>query len=692
MSLNPLLDWAEFPPFDRLCAEHVAPAVTEVLARAESALCAVEAEAHLGWERLVPPLETLEDELERVWGLVEHLMAVKNSPELRSAHAAAEPAVVRFGNRLGQSQPLYAGFRALRDAPEWCTLPRARQRLVEARLLDAELSGVALDEAARVRFNAVAERLAELGTSFANHVLDATKAFRLELTEPEQVAGLPESLRQHAATSARAAGCEGANAADGPWHLTLDLPCYLPFMQYSRRRELREQLYKAYVARAASGDEDNRPLIDEILCLRRERAALLGYAHPAAASLARKMAPHAAAVERLLEELEAAALPAARREHAELAAFARAQGAPEADDLAHWDLPFWAERLREERYALDEEALRPYFPLSQVLTGLFALAGELFGVDVAAADGEVPVWHPDVRFFRVAGAEGAPFAAFYLDPYARPQEKRPGAWMGGLVGRSTVLAGPAGEPRRPVAYLVCNAAPPLAGQPALLTFSEVRTLFHEFGHALQHLLTTEPEGLVAGIRNVEWDAVELASQFLENWCYHGPTLAGLARHFETGATLPAEQRQALKRARVYREGTATLRQLGFAWCDWELHRVAEPDAADDPLAVQQRILARTGVLPPLPENRFLCSFSHIFAGGYAAGYYSYKWAEVLSADAFAAFAEAGFEPGRVRALGRQFRDTVLALGGGEDPGSVFMAFRGREPSTEALLRQGGLLA
>ena len=692
MNTNPLLSWADAPPFDRIRAEHVAPALRQLLGKAEEQLVALEADPRFGcWDCLVPALERLEDELERVWGVVEHLMAVRNSPELRAAHATVEPEIVRFGNRLGQSPALYRAFRALREAPDWNDLPRSRQRIVEARLRDAELSGVALGETMQVRFNAVAERLAELSTTFANHVLDATKAFRMELTESEQVEGLPPSLLELAAARARTAGCGAASAAAGPWHITLDATGFVPFLQHSRRRELRERLYRAYVTRASSGTDDNLPLIDEILGLRRERAALLGYPHPAAVSLASKMATDSAAVERLLGELEASALPAARREHAELVAFAQDQGASEAASLTHWDIPFWAERLRENRYALDEERLRPFFPLPRVLEGLFRQTKELFGVTVAAADGEVPVWHPDVQFFRVADPGGKPLAAFYLDPYARPAEKRPGAWMGSLVGRSTTLAPPGEACRRPVAYLVCNASPPVEGRPALLTFTEVRTLFHEFGHALQHMLTTETEGLVAGIRNVEWDAVELASQFLENWCYHEQTLAALAHHFETGEGLPAEQRGALQRARVFREGTATLRQLGLAWFDWELHSDSAAAEGENPVAVQQWVLARTGVLPPLAENRFLCSFSHIFAGSYAAGYYSYKWAEVLSADAFAAFEETAFDPERVRELGRRFRDTVLARGGGEDPDSVFRAFRGRDPSPEALLRQGGLL-
>ena len=364
-------------------------------------------------------------------------------------------------------------------------------------------------------------------------------------------------------------------------------------------------------------------------------------------------------------------------------ASAREAGVPEADDLRNWDVAFWAERLREQRYAYSDEQLRPYFPLPRVLDGLFALAERLFGVRVRAADGEAPVWHPDVRFFRVADEDGTPLAAFYLDPYSRPAEKRGGAWMDECVGRA--------PGRLPIAYLICNQAPPVGDKPSCMTFDEVHTLFHEFGHGLQHMLTTVERPLAAGIRNVEWDAVELPSQFMENWCYHRETLLGLSSHVETGEALPDELFQKLCAARTFRAGSNMLRQLYFALLDLELHHTWTPDGGESPFDLQQRIAAHTTVIPPLPEDRFLCGFGHIFAGGYAAGYYSYKWAEVLSADAFGAFEDAGLgDPAAVASTGRRFRDTVLALGGSRHPMEVFRAFRGREPSTEALLRQSGL--
>jgi oligopeptidase A len=392
-----------------------------------------------------------------------------------------------------------------------------------------------------------------------------------------------------------------------------------------------------------------------------------------------------------MEELLRVSRAAAEREMDELRAFARAQG--ETNELMHWDIPFWAERQREALFAYSEEDLRPYFPLPAVLRGLFALAERLFGVSIRAADGDAPVWHPDVRFFRVTDESGAPLAAFYLDPYSRPAEKRGGAWMDECVGRSRLFADHSGHARLPVAHLVCNQTPPVGDKPSLMSFDEVQTLFHEFGHGLQHMLTRVDYGLASGIRNIEWDAVELPSQFMENWCYHRETLLGFARHHETGAPLPDELFAKLCAARTYRAGSDMLRQLFFSLLDLELHDGFDPDGPVTPFAVQQEVAKRSTVLAPLPEDRFLCSFGHIFAGGYAAGYYSYKWAEVLSADAFAAFEEGGLENAdALRGIGRRYRDTVLGLGGSAPAMEVFKSFRGREPKTDALLRHYGLQA
>jgi len=662
-----------------------------LLAELSEELSRVEAQAAPTWQALVEPIERITDRLAAVWGVAGHLMAVKNSDELRRAYESMQPEVVGFSIRLAQSRPLYDGLKALQQGDAFSRLDATQRRIIELLLRDAELSGVGLEGPARERFNAIQTKLAALGTQFSNHVLDATKAFALTLRQREEVEGLPPSTLELAAQSARAAGEKEATAQVGPWRITLDAPSFVPFLEHSRRRELRERLYRAYITRACEGSLDNTPLIARILRLRREEAVLLGYETYAGLSLASKMAPDVEAVERLLEELRSASFAAAERELEELRGRAAEGGAPEAGELQHWDVPFWAERLREKRYAYSEEELRPYFPLPRVLTGLFELARRLFGIEIAAADGETPVWHEDVHFFRVRGEAGEELAAFYLDPYSRPAEKRGGAWMDECVGRSRLLAQPGQAVRLPVAYLICNQTPPIDGKPSLMSFYEVETLFHEFGHTLQHMLTRVDYGLASGIRNVEWDAVELASQFMENWCYERATLLGLSGHVETGASLPEELFEKIRAARTYRAGSLMLRQLYFSFLDLELHQTFDPDGSSDCSEVQGRVAERTTVLPPLAEDRFLCSFGHIFGGGYAAGYYSYKWAEVLSADAFAAFEEVGLEDERALAqVGGRFRDTVLTLGGSRPAMEVFRAFRGRDPTTAALLRHTGL--
>jgi len=691
MAANPLLETGPggLPRFDAVRPEHVEPGIREVLIEAERALDALERDVRSTWAGVVEPLERIGDALGTRWGVVGHLLGVRNSPELRSAHEAVQPAVVVFGLRVAQSKPIYDALVALEKSPEFAGLDAVQRRIVALLIRDARLAGIGLEGAARERFQAIATELAEHQTAFSNHVLDATKAFALVLRERAEVAGLPQGALELAAESARGAGTPDASAERGPWRLTLEQALLVPALQHLERRELREQLYRANLARASDGPSDNTQLIDQILRLRREEARLLGFQTFAELSLASKMAPDVGAVRRLLEELRAVSYAAARRELDELRAFARAQG--EANELMHWDVGYWAERQREARYAYSEEELRPYFPLPTVLDGLFALAAKLFGVSIRAADGEAPVWHADVRFFRVHDEAGTPIAAFYLDPYSRPAEKRGGAWMDECVGRSRLFGDGRGHSRLPIAHLVCNQAPPVGGKPSLMSFDEVQTLFHEFGHGLQHMLTRVDYGLASGIRNVEWDAVELPSQFMENWCYHRETLLGFARHFETREPLPDALIEKLRAARTYRAGSDMLRQLFFSLLDLELHDRFEPGGASTPFGVQGEVARIAAVLPPLPEDRFLCSFGHIFAGGYAAGYYSYKWAEVLSADAFAAFEEAGLEnAAALRATGRRYRDTVLGLGGSVAAMEVFKSFRGREPHTEPLLRHYGL--
>lgn len=700
---NPLLKGSGLPPFEAIKPEHVVPAMTQLLAELEEELATLEVKAKPTWSDLVEPLDRLGERLNWSWGIVGHSMGVKNSPELREAHETMQPKVVQFYNKLNQSQPLYQTFKALRASDAWATLEAAQQRIVEAAIKDAELSGVGLEGEKRDRFNAIALELAELSTKFSNHVLDSTKAFSLTLRTKDEIDGLPPSLTSLAAQAARAAGEENATEADGPWRITLDFPSFGPFLQYSTRSDLREKLYKAFISRASTGELDNAPLIERILQLRKEKAMLLGFNSFAELSLSSKMAPSVEAVETLLEELRRASFAAAESDLEELKAFAATKGAPDSD-LKHWDISFWSERQREEKFAFSAEELRPYFPLTQVLDALFSIVQCLFGVTITAADGP-SVWHEDVRYFQIADETGEAIAYFYLDPYSRPAEKRGGAWMDYCIGRAKITEENGTTTiRKPVAYLVCNQSPPVDGKPSLMTFNEVETLFHEFGHGLHHMLTVVDYPGAAGINNVEWDAVELPSQFMENWCLspennqladtsdRPPTLLGMVKHYQTGEPLPEHYRQKLLAARNYMSGSAMLRQLHFSCVDIELHYRYQPGGDESINDVRNRVAQTTTILPPVPEDSFLCAFGHIFAGGYAAGYYSYKWAEVLSADAFAAFEEAGLDSKQALAtMGKRFRDTVLASGGSKHPMEVFKSFRGREPSTAPLLRHSGLI-
>lgn len=684
---NPLLNWELFPNFPSITADHVVPAMHEVIARSSAELEDLEKAAPLAWHGLLVPLERLTDRVARAWGVATHLHNVKNSKEMRQAYAQTQPLVVEFYNRLGQSRPIHDALLALRESPDFPTFSQALQRTISLQVRDAILQGVGLAPDDRERFNAISQELAELSTRFTNNVLDATQAYCLTLTQREEVAGLPEDSLRLAANMARSRGQAEATAENGPWSITLDLPSFLSFMQHASRRDLREEVYRAYITRAAAGDTDNLPGILRILKLRKELAALLGFENYAAVSLERKMAPGVDSIESLLRTIQEAATDQALNDLIDLGDLARTSGQP--DDIQPWDVMYWAERLKERRFGLRDELIRPYFPLPAILQGLFELIENLFGVRIESG-AEVPTWHADVTYYRVRSSDGQEIAGFYLDPYARPEEKRGGAWMDELYGRSTVCAPRGHAVRLPVAYVNCNQRPAMDDAPSLMSFQEVTTLFHEFGHALQHMLTTVDHGFVAGISNIEWDAVELPSQFMENWCYHLATLTKLARHYQTGEPMAPDLLDKLLETRTFRAGSNALRQVCFALTDLALH-TADPDQLD-PTETAQRIAREILPLPPLPEDRFLCSFSHIFAGGYAAGYYSYKWAEVLSADAFGAFEEAGLEDtDRRRDLGRRFRDTILALGGSRHPMDIFRLFRGREPDPRALLRQEGLL-
>jgi oligopeptidase A len=754
---NPLLVPADHdgrPAYDRIRPEHAEPAIEAVLAENRARLEALLADVRRlegapTWERLVEPLDEMAERLARAWGPVTHLFGVSSTADWRAAYSACLPKVTEYQLELSQNEGLFAAYRALAESPASAGLPPTRQKILRDALRDFKLSGVGLDDERRARFRAIALRLSELQAKFQENVLDAVQAYGKHVVDADELAGMTEQGLAGARAKAAAKGLDG-------FRLTLDFPSYDAVVTYAHNRSLRRELYEAYATRASdqgplAGRFDNGPSMNEILSLRREQAELLGFRDYAEMSLATKMAESSADVEQFLLDLNGRARPRAQSELLELTAFARERDG--ITNLESWDLPYYAEKLRQEKLGFSGEELRPYFQAPEVIRGMFALAEKIYGIRIEQVE-TTPTWHADVTTYAVRDASDATkreiAGFFYLDPYAR-EDKRGGAWMDECVGRrrtQTVEQGP-------VAYLTCNFAPPLAGQPALLTHDEVRTLFHEFGHGLQHMLTTVDEPAVSGIRGIEWDAVELPSQFMENWCYDETTLRGFARHWQTGEPLPAALLERLRGSRTFHAALGTVRQLEFALFDLRLHREpadhrdpaapapALPDRPDGvlPQALQAQGMqrpaametmgampagaARAGggdgrdaheaatpvasgeapaaaailsvlnavrrevsVLPPPAWNRMPWSFSHIFAGGYAAGYYSYKWAEVLSADAFAAFEESAFSP----AIGRRFRDTVLSQGGSREAMAVFVDFRGRKPSIGPLLKQSGLEA
>ncbi len=687
ISHNPLTASKGLPPFDQIAAEHIVPAVRYTLSEAQLKLNELETRYTPTWDGLLKPITEIEAPFDYCWSPVLHLLGVKNSLELREAHETVLTEVVTFSLKMRQSLAIYKGLRAIREGEEWKRLNQAQKRVVEISLKHAEHGGVALEGETKKRFIEIETQLSQLNTDFSNHVLDATKSFFLDITSITDTEGWPVSLKQVAAQSYKQANPDNAaeiSADGGPWRITLDIPSFMPFMQHSRNRDQRKHVYHAYVTRASSGEWDNQSLIDQILVLRQEKAKLLGFNTYAELSLDSKMAPGVPAVEKMFQELTLAATPYAKKEFNEVCKLADKSG--QVEDVKQWDWAFWSERLREKRFDYTDDELRPYFQLPNVLNGLFNIVGNLFNVFVEMESGDFPTWHPDVRLFRVRGQDGTLLASFYLDPFTRPQEKRGGAWMGDCLNRKEVD----GTVRLPVVHICCNGTAPVGDKPPLMSFREVETLFHEFGHALQGMLTTVNETNVAGVNGVEWDAVELPSQFMENWCYHKPTLMAMTQHVETGEPLPDELFEKIKASKTFQSGSATMRQLQFGMVDIKLHHQYDPTAGESPSEIYADLAKKLSVFEPYAADRFLCSFSHIFAGGYAAGYYSYKWAEVLSADAFAAFEAVGLNSlTAIQEKGRKFRDTVLALGGSVHPMDVFKQFRGREPNTKALLRHSG---
>ncbi|RAP57153.1 M3 family metallopeptidase [Oleiagrimonas sp. MCCC 1A03011] len=676
---NPLLVESALPAFDAIRAEHVLPAVEAVLAEYRSAVTAMTAEGAVhDFERVMLAQERLEQRLGKVWSPVSHLHSVADSPALREAYDAALEKITDFSAELGQNRALYAAVKAVADA-EGATLPADRRALIDHALRDFKLSGVALEEPARSRFRAIANELSKLGTGFANAVLDATDAWQHHITDERDLAGIPASGRAVLRQYAKEQDLDG-------YLVTLKQPAVHAVMTYAEDRLLREKVYWAYQTRASdqgpdAGKYDNSERIERLVALRHEAAQLLEFANAAEESLATKMAESTQTVLDFLADLAARAKPVARKELDALRAFAA-----ERLDLANlepWDAGYASEKLRQERYALDEEQIKPYFPLPSVIDGLFAVTQKLYGIELKPRE-DVATWHADARYYDVLDADGRVFAGVYMDLYAR-SGKRGGAWMD--VCRSRFRDGEALQ--LPVAYLTCNFAPPTEHAPALLTHDDVLTLFHEFGHGLHHLLTEVDLPSVGGIDGVEWDAVELPSQFMENFAWNREALDLFARHYQTGERLPDELFQRMLDARHFHAGLFLVRQLEFGLFDFHLHLDYDPERGARPMAVLEDVRRQVAVLHPPAWQRFPHAFTHIFAGGYAAGYYSYLWAEVLSADAFERFEQAGVID---RATGEAFRREILAVGATRPALESFVAFRGRAPEPTALLRSYGLAA
>jgi oligopeptidase A len=676
---NPLLDFSGLPRFAEIKPAHVTPAIELLLSDARSTVKAAEKSAP-SWDAFIAPLEDANERLGRAWGQVAHLHAVMDSPQLREVYNANLPKVTSYWTELGQNLQLFEKYKALRHSNGFSTLSAPRKKIVENALRDFRLGGAELPPDRKKRYAEIQEELARLSAKFSENLLDATNAFSIYVTKDE-TSGIPDDVLQAAREAAHKDGKDG-------WKFTLHMPSYLPVMQYADERLLREKMYYASSTRAAEFGNpqwDNAPLIAKIVPLRRELAQLLGYCDFAEVSLVPKMAESASQVLAFLDDLARRARPFAERDVEELREFSRTElGIP---DLQAWDVAYASEKLRLKRYSFSEQEVKQYFPEDIVVRGLFRVAETLYGVKIV--ESQAPVWHPDVRFFEVRDPNGTAIGQFYLDLYAR-ETKRGGAWMDDAISRRRR----AERIQIPVAYLNCNFSRPVGGKPALFTHDEVLTLFHEFGHGLHHLLTQVEDLGVSGISGVEWDAVELPSQFMENFCWEWDVLCGMTRHVDTGQPLPRQLFEKMLAAKNFQSGLAMLRQIEFAVFDMRLHSDFDPASGRSALDLLQEVRRQVAVLFPPAYNRFPNTFGHIFGGGYAAGYYSYKWAEVLSADAYSAFEETGAAKGIILdpATGARFRDEILAVGGSRPAAESFRAFRGREPNVAALLRHNGMIA
>lgn len=675
---NPLLTPHRLPPFDSLKPEHVEPAMESLLDADRKIVESVVAAGDYRWDSLVRPLENYGDDTHQAWSPVSHLNSVMNSPELRTAYQACLGKLSAYSTWYGQHQGLFKAFQSLKDSAEYTSLSDAQKRSIDNTLRDFRLAGVDLPEDRKQRFGEIRARLSELSNTFSNNVLDATQSWTLDV-DKSRLAGLPQSALDMLKANAEAKGLEG-------YRITLDVPSYFPIMSYAEDRELRREVHTAFGTRASelgpdASKFDNSDVMSEIVTLRQELATLLGFATYADLSLATKMADSPEQVLSFLNDLATRGKAQAEAEFDALKAYAKETLG--LDELQPWDVAFTSEKLREARYAISQETLRPYFPAPKVIDGLFSVVERLYGVTFRE-DKHVSVWHPDVRYFDVI-EHGKTIAGFYLDLYAR-EGKRGGAWMDVCRSRRRLDDG---SIQLPVAYLVCNFTRPVGNKPALLTHDEVTTLFHEFGHGLHHMLTQQDISDLSGISGVAWDAVELPSQFMENFCWEREGIDLIASHVDTGETLPDALFEKLLAARNFQSAMQMMRQLEFSLFDFRLHHELKAPKASDIQALLDDVRAQAAVVPQSPFNRFQHGFSHIFAGGYAAGYYSYKWAEVLSADAYSAFEEAGVFD---RDMGQRFRECILEQGGARDAAELFERFRGRAPKIDALLRHSGITA
>ena len=673
---NPLLHAFDLPPYSAIRPEHVEPAIEQILADNRAAMSHLleQQAADPSWDGLVLALDELGARLGQAWSPVSHLNAVCNSAELRAAYEACLPKLSEYWTEIGQNQPLFQAYQTLAASPAAAGFDVAQKTILEHALRDFRLSGIDLPAEQQKRYGEIQMKLSELASSFSNQLLDATQAWTKHVTDEAALDGLTDSAKAQMQQAAEAKGLDG-------WLISLEFPSYFAVMTYANDRALREELYAAYCTRASdqgpnAGQNDNGPVMNEILALRQELAKLLGFGNYAELSLASKMAESTEQVLSFLRDLGVRGKPFAEQDLRELQAFAAEQG---CNELQSWDVGYYSEKLREQRYSISQEILRAYFPIDKVLTGLFAIVEKLYGIQINELSG-FDTWHPDVRLFEIS-ENGAHVGRFFFDLYARAN-KRGGAWMDGARDKRRTADGTLISP---VANLVCNFTPAVGGKPALLTHDEVTTLFHEFGHGLHHLLTRVEHAGASGINGVAWDAVELPSQFMENWCWEPEGLALISGHYETGEPLPQDLLDKMLAAKNFQSGLMMVRQIEFSLFDFELH--ATHGDGRSVLDVLEGIRAEVSVLRPPAYNRFPNSFAHIFAGGYAAGYYSYKWAEVLSADAFSKFEEEGVFNS---ATGQAFREAILARGGSQAPMVLFVDFRGREPSIDALLRHLGL--